>query len=87
MLYLGLGSLIKCRRGLIQEEHFGRTDQGTRNGDSLLLTAGQLASFDTALNFETFVESLVVVILDLSRFSGVDITFNGNEGALLDLFF
>src|SRR5690606_11230346 len=49
LLYLDLDLLpqLKVERAqrLVEQEHFGRTDEGARQGDPLLLSAGELIGF------------------------------------------
>ena len=51
-LHLLLVGFIQGRGGFVQKQDAGLSDQGTSDGYSLLLTAGQLASLDTALQVE-----------------------------------
>ncbi len=56
LLHDFLTLLIEGTRGLVEDQDLGVLDQGSGDGDALLLATGKLGSFETALFVETFVK-------------------------------
>lgn len=56
ILDLLLGVFIQGRGCLVEQQDLGLSDEGSGNGNSLFLSAGEFATFEAALSVEAFMK-------------------------------